>query len=65
VISSWPWNPIEGLRILDTLWDPRVMTLLNTRPIYPMDVISGNTAYPEVSKVIGKIKETEQTGLGP
>ena len=50
-------EPVEGLRILDTYGNPRVMTLLNTRPIYPMDVISGNTAYPEVSKVIGKIKE--------
>jgi indolepyruvate ferredoxin oxidoreductase beta subunit len=33
------------------------MTLLNTRPIYPMDVISGDSIYQEVSKVIGKIKE--------
>jgi len=50
-------EPVEGLRILDTYGNPRVMTLLNTRPIYPMDVISGNATYPEVSKVISKIKE--------
>src|SRR5512139_714837 len=50
-------EPVEGLRILDTYGNPRVMTLLNTRPIHPIDVISGNAAYPEVSKVISKIKE--------
>lgn len=50
-------EPVEGLRILATYGNPRVMTLLNTRPIHPMDVISGNAVYPEVSKVISKIKE--------
>jgi indolepyruvate ferredoxin oxidoreductase, beta subunit len=50
-------EPVEGLRILDQYGNPRVMTLLNTRPIYPIDVISGNVAYPEISQVIDKIKE--------
>jgi indolepyruvate ferredoxin oxidoreductase beta subunit len=50
-------EPVEGLRILDHYGSPRVMTLVNTRPIHPMDVISGNAEYPEVSKVIAKIKE--------
>ncbi len=50
-------EPVEGLRILDHYGNPRVMTLINTRPIYPMDVISGNATYPEVSKVIAKIRE--------
>jgi indolepyruvate ferredoxin oxidoreductase beta subunit len=50
-------EPVEGLRILDIYGNPRVMTLVNTRPIHPMDVISGNATYPEVSKVISKIKE--------
>jgi indolepyruvate ferredoxin oxidoreductase beta subunit len=50
-------EPVEGLRILDSYGNPRVMTLLNTRPIQPIDVISGNATYPEVSKVISKIKE--------
>jgi len=50
-------EPVETLRILDTYGNPRVMTLLNTRPIHPIDVISGDATYPEVSKVISKIKE--------
>ena len=53
-------EPVEGLRILDTYGNPRMMTLLNTRPIHPIDVISGNAAYPEVSRVISKVK-----GSGP
>lgn len=50
-------EPAEGLRILDLYGNPRVMTLLNTRPIHPMDVISGNVPYPEISKVVARIKE--------
>ena len=50
-------EPVEGLRILDHYGNPRVMTLLNTRPIHPMDVISGNVPYPEISKVVARIKE--------
>ena len=50
-------EPVEGLRILDPYGNPRVMTLLNTRPIYPIDVISGSSIYQEVSKVIDKIRE--------
>lgn len=49
-------EPVEGLRILDHYGNPRVMTLLNTRPIHPMDVISGNVPYPEISKVVARIK---------
>ena len=49
-------EPVEGLRILDRYGNPRVMTLLNTRPIQPLDVISGGATYPEVSKVIAEIK---------
>ena len=49
-------EPVEALRILDHYGNPRVMTLLNTRPIQPLDVISGNATYPEVSRVIAEIK---------
>ena len=49
-------EPIEGLRILDFYGNPAVMTLINTRPIYPMDVICGNVDYPDVSEVVSKVK---------
>jgi indolepyruvate ferredoxin oxidoreductase, beta subunit len=49
-------EPVEALRILEPYGHPGVMALINTRPIFPMDVISGNAAYPEISKVIQKIQ---------
>lgn len=53
-------EPVEGLRILAPYGHPKVMALVNTRPIHPIDVISGNAVYPEVSKVIAKIEELSQ-----
>jgi len=50
-------EPVEGLRILGPYGNPKIMILLNTRPIHPIDVISGNATYPEVSRVIAKIQE--------
>jgi indolepyruvate ferredoxin oxidoreductase beta subunit len=49
-------EPVEALRILEPYGNPGVMTLINTRPIFPMDVISGNATYPEISEVISKIQ---------
>jgi indolepyruvate ferredoxin oxidoreductase beta subunit len=49
-------EPVEALRILDLYGHPGVVALINTRPIFPMDVISGNAAYPEISKVIASIR---------
>lgn len=53
-------EPVEGLRILAPYGHPGILTLLNTRPIHPIDVISGHAVYPEVSKVIAKIEELSQ-----
>jgi indolepyruvate ferredoxin oxidoreductase beta subunit len=50
-------EPVEALRILETYGHPGVETLINTRPIFPMDVIAGNAAYPDLSKVIAMISE--------
>jgi indolepyruvate ferredoxin oxidoreductase beta subunit len=50
-------EPVEALRILGHYGNPEVMALLNTRPIHPLDVISGDVTYPEVSKVVNKIQE--------
>ena len=49
-------EPVEALRILAHYGNPGVMMLVNTRPIYPIDVIAGNTAYPEISVVLKKIQ---------
>ena len=49
-------EPVEALRVLAQYGNPGVMLLINTRPIYPIDVIAGNAAYPELSFVLEKIQ---------
>jgi len=49
-------EPVEALRVLANYGNPGVMMLLNTRPIYPIDVIAGNAGYPEISVVLKKIQ---------
>jgi indolepyruvate ferredoxin oxidoreductase beta subunit len=50
-------EPVEGLRILGQYGNPEIVSLINTRPIHPLDVISGQAAYPELSQVIAKVGE--------
>ena len=49
-------EPVEALRVLANYGNPAVMMLINTRPIYPIDVIAGSAAYPELSFVLKKIQ---------
>lgn len=49
-------EPVEALRVLVNYGNPGVVMLINTRPIYPIDVIAGNAAYPELSVVLKKIQ---------
>lgn len=49
-------EPVEALRVLANYGNPGVMMLINTRPIYPIDVIAGNAVYPEISVVLEKIQ---------
>ncbi len=39
-------EPVEALRVLTQYGNPETVVIVNTRPIYPVDVISGNEAYP-------------------
>jgi len=50
-------EPVEALRVLAQYGNPKVLMLINIRPIYPIDVIAGNTAYPELSVVLKKIQK--------
>ena len=49
-------EPVEALRVLANYGNPGVMMLINTRPIYPIDVIAVSAAYPELSVVLKKIQ---------
>jgi indolepyruvate ferredoxin oxidoreductase beta subunit len=50
-------EPVEGLRVLGSYGNPGVITLTNTRPIFPMGVISGEAPYPELPEIINKIRQ--------
>jgi indolepyruvate ferredoxin oxidoreductase beta subunit len=53
-------EPIEGLRMIGQYGTPDLLTIVNTRPIHPLDVLSGKTPYPDLSIVLSKIKELSQ-----
>jgi indolepyruvate ferredoxin oxidoreductase beta subunit len=44
-------EPVEALRILTQYGNRETVVLVNTRPIYPVDVTSGNEKYPEMDKI--------------
>ena len=53
-------EPIEGLRMLAPYGNPGVMTVVNTRPIQPLAVLSGKAVYPDLSIILAKIGELSQ-----
>jgi indolepyruvate ferredoxin oxidoreductase beta subunit len=50
-------EPIEGLRMIGQYGNPDLMTLINTRPIHTLEVLSGKVTYPDLSLILSKIKE--------
>ena len=44
-------EPLEVLRTLGPYGRPDIRVLTNDRPIYPINVLSGNSVYPETEKI--------------
>jgi indolepyruvate ferredoxin oxidoreductase beta subunit len=44
-------EPVEGLRILTLYGNPETVTIANTRPIYPVDVTSGQEKYQDREEI--------------
>ncbi len=44
-------EPVEALRVLTQYGNPETVVIVNTRPIYPVDVISGNEVYPDFAEI--------------
>jgi len=44
-------EPVEGLRVLTAYGNPETIAIANTRPIYPVDVTSGQEKYPEAEEI--------------
>ncbi|MCD4703262.1 MAG: indolepyruvate oxidoreductase subunit beta [Methanosarcinaceae archaeon] len=49
-------EPIEAMRYIDQLSDNGVL-VMNTEPVYPVTVTSGNSEYPEVTKIVESLKK--------
>lgn len=50
-------EPVETLRMLGQFGNPNVVTVVNPRPIYSIDVTGGGAEYPELDKLMETIKE--------
>jgi len=51
------FEPIECLRTVGSFGNEKTKVIVNPRPIYPIDVLSGMTKYPAVDDVLKAIKE--------
>jgi indolepyruvate ferredoxin oxidoreductase beta subunit len=50
-------EPVETLRMLGRYGNPNVLTILNPRPIYSIDVTGGQAEYPDLDKLVQTVKE--------
>ena len=44
-------EPVEAIRVLMTYGNPKVNVVINTRPIYPVGVITGALDYPPLQEI--------------
>lgn len=49
-------EPVETLRVLTAYGNPQTVVISNTRPIYPLDVMSGDQKYPPMEKIQGALE---------
>lgn len=50
-------EPVETLRMLGRYGNTNVITMINPRPIYSIDVTGGQAEYPELDKLVQTVKE--------
>ncbi len=50
-------EPVETLRMLGRYGNAAVKTIMNPRPIYPIDVTGGQAEYPDLDKLVQIVKE--------
>jgi len=51
------FEPVECLRTVGSFGNEKTKVIVNPRPVYPIDVLSGALKYPEVEEVLKAIKE--------
>lgn len=50
-------EPVEALRVLSVYGHPEVIVLANSRPVYPIDVITGELNYPSPEEIEDALRE--------
>lgn len=50
-------EPVEAIRVLIPFGNPDVISLINTRPFYPVDVNAGEAVYPDMEVVKKTIED--------
>lgn len=50
-------EPVETLRMIGQFGNPDIVTIVNPRPIYPMDFAGSQTEYPDLDKLVQTIRE--------
>jgi indolepyruvate ferredoxin oxidoreductase, beta subunit len=48
-------EPSEAARVLGQFGNPDTISVVNTRPVHPVDVITGHQAYPDLDELIATI----------
>ena len=51
------FEPVESLRTIGSFGNEKTKVIVNPRPVYSIDVLSGATKYPAVEEVLKAIKE--------
>ena len=51
------FEPVESLRTIGSFGNVKTRVIVNPRPVYPIDVLSGASKYPSVEEVLKAIKE--------
>lgn len=50
-------EPLEAMRVMGQYGNPNALIVVNTRPIYPLDVTVGNAQYPSDQVIRSSITE--------
>jgi len=51
------FEPVECLRTVGSFGNEKTKVIVNPRPVYPIDVLSGASKYPAVEEVLKAVKE--------
>jgi indolepyruvate ferredoxin oxidoreductase beta subunit len=49
-------EPSEAARVLGQFGNPDTVSVVNTRPVHPVDVITGHQAYPDLDELLATIR---------